>query len=373
MAASNLDKFLKAARKLSGNLDGSGIINGTVDNFGLSSAAGLPTSTAVEITIDRVDSNGTKTPSKEEVIRGVVSGDRITSAVRGVEGTAQAHLAGAVWEIRLTADQWNRLIDGILAEHNQDGSHKIVTIDEQSSAPATPASGKLAIYAKNDSKLYFKNDGGQESEVGSAKFWMDIPVAVTRVSDTQFTIPDVGNANKYDLLFKKLVILRWLEGSTFQTAMIESSSYATDVVTINIVGDTLGSDFASMKYCMQLADVETFIIPGTLPNAAMTDLSKAWIVPEDVYILGAKPYVRVAGTTNATTFDINDDGTTKFTNKLSIASGATSGVNQVADNPSTLVAKDSVITIDMDSVSTTQPQEAYIYIYHYPVSLRYRN
>ncbi len=124
MAASNLDKFLKGARKLSGVIDSSGIINGTVDNFGLSSGSGLPTDTGVEIIIDRVDSNGAKTPAKEEGIRGVMDGDRVVSAVRGVSGTAQAHGAGAVWEVMLTADQWNRMIDGILAEHNQDGSHK---------------------------------------------------------------------------------------------------------------------------------------------------------------------------------------------------------------------------------------------------------
>jgi hypothetical protein len=141
MAASSLDKFLKAARKLSGTIDSSGIINGTVDNFGLSSGSGLPTDTGVEITIDRVDSNGSKTPEKEEVICGVVDGDRIVDAVRGVEGTTQAHSAGAVWEVRLTASQWNKMIAGILAEHNQDGTHKEAAIStpiHAATSKATP-------------------------------------------------------------------------------------------------------------------------------------------------------------------------------------------------------------------------------------------
>lgn len=34
-------------------------------------------------------------------------------------------------------------------------------------APATPASGKVALYAKDDSKLYTKNDEGVETEVGA--------------------------------------------------------------------------------------------------------------------------------------------------------------------------------------------------------------
>lgn len=129
------DKFIKGARKLAGTIDSSGIINGTVDNFGLSSASGLPTDTPVEITVDRVDSNGNLTPDKEEVIKGIVSGNRIIDAVRGIEGTAQSHQPGAVWEVRLTAHQWEEMVDGIQEEHNPDGSHKVDKIREIVNAP----------------------------------------------------------------------------------------------------------------------------------------------------------------------------------------------------------------------------------------------
>lgn len=143
MGAANTDKFIKAARKLAGNIDSSGIPSAIVDNFGLTSATGLPTDTAVEITVDRVDANGNKTPDKEEVIRGVVSGNSIINAVRGVEGTAQAHSSGAVWEVRLTADQWNRLIDAMIAGHNQDGTLRNIC----SLATASPAgAGTTTIY-----------------------------------------------------------------------------------------------------------------------------------------------------------------------------------------------------------------------------------
>jgi hypothetical protein len=124
MPAASTDKFIKGARRWSGQIGGGGVADGVVDVIPLVSAIGLPTDTAVEITIDRVDANGAATPSKEEVIRGVVSGSNIINAVRGVEGTPQAHAAGAVVEVKLTSDQWNRMVDGIAAEHGQDGSHK---------------------------------------------------------------------------------------------------------------------------------------------------------------------------------------------------------------------------------------------------------
>lgn len=107
---------------------------------------------------------------------------------------------------------------------------------------------------------------------------------------------------------------------------------------------------------------ETFIIPGTL--ATGTDLSKTWVLPFDCKLQSATPYVKTAGTTNATTFDINLAGSTIATTKLSIASGATSGANQALDNPTTTRTAGSLITIDVDSVSTTAPVEAYIVLFY---------
>jgi hypothetical protein len=204
-------------------------------------------------------------------------------------------------------------------------------------------------------------------------FWTTVPGTPTRVSDTQFTITDTSNTNKYDLLFKKGAVLKWDESGTFQTAVVNSTSYATNVVTINIIGDSLTAGFTTMKYANIPCQIETFIYAGTLPSAAATNITKTWHIPCDGYILGALPYHGTAGTTNATTYDFNDDGTTKFTTKLSVASAATKGTFQVADTPSTAVAEDSVMTLDMDTVSTTAPVDAYVYVFWYPVAWRYRS
>jgi len=124
MAASSTDLFKKGARKWVGQIGAAGVTDAVVATIPLSSATGLPTDTGVEVVIDRVDSSGTKTPSLEETIVGVVSGSNIVTATRGVEGTAQAHLAGAVVEVVITADMWNDMVDGILVAHDQAGAHK---------------------------------------------------------------------------------------------------------------------------------------------------------------------------------------------------------------------------------------------------------
>lgn len=208
------------------------------------------------------------------------------------------------------------------------------------------------------------------ASAGGTSFWNTVPGTPTRVSDTQFTITDTANANLYDLLFKKGVILKWDEGGTFQTAMVISSSYSSNVVTINVVGDSLTAGFTAMKYSIALAMVETFIIPGTI--SAGTDIAKTWKTKFPTYIISADAWDKTAGTTNATVFDINIGGSTKFTTKPSIASAATEDNDNVADTPSTVVAEKSLVTVDCDSVSTTAPIEAYIDVYYYPQSWRYR-
>lgn len=123
MSASATDKFRKVARKWVGQIGSGGVADATVTTIPLSSSTNLPTDTAVMITVDRVDSAGKATASKEEGIVGVVSGNDLVSCTRGVEGTAQAHSAGAVVEVLWTADNINDLIDGFLVEHGQDGTH----------------------------------------------------------------------------------------------------------------------------------------------------------------------------------------------------------------------------------------------------------
>ena len=99
----------------------------------LSSAVGLPTDTAVTLTIDRVDANGKSTPDDVERVTGVVSGTNLVDCLRGEDGTTpSAHEAGAVVEMIWDGETWNDAVGGILAEHNQDGTHKDVSLGDSS-------------------------------------------------------------------------------------------------------------------------------------------------------------------------------------------------------------------------------------------------
>lgn len=123
MASVN-DTFTKTKDLFSTTLS-SGVDDST-GTIPLNSTSGLPTDTAVILTIDAVDSQGTDTPTLREVVKGIISGSNLTSTTRGVEGTAQAHSSGAVVTMVPTAKLFNDYNSGFTAEHNNvGGTHKI--------------------------------------------------------------------------------------------------------------------------------------------------------------------------------------------------------------------------------------------------------
>jgi hypothetical protein len=125
--AANTDLFKKLSRRWVGQIGAGGVADASVTTIPLSSSTNLPTGTAVVVVIDRVNSAGTATAASEETVIGVVSGNNLVDCVRGAEGTAQAHNAGAVVEVLVTAKGINDLIDGLLVQHDQLGRHTNIT------------------------------------------------------------------------------------------------------------------------------------------------------------------------------------------------------------------------------------------------------
>jgi len=208
-------------------------------------------------------------------------------------------------------------------------------------------------------------------DANSGGLWKNSPATMTRTGNATITIPDAANANKYDLQFKKGSLITWTEGGTYKLGMVITSSYGANVVTLTIIGDTCGATATAFKYCINKAMIETFIIPGNL--AVVADTAKTWYTPYPLCVISADFKVKTAPSgANATTVDINDDGTTMFTTKPTLAAAETSDIDNVSDNVETVVAQGSLITVDVDAVCATTPgTEAYVYIYFMPESWRY--
>jgi hypothetical protein len=208
--------------------------------------------------------------------------------------------------------------------------------------------------------------------------WRTFPGSPTRVSDSQFTITDTSEANKYATAFPKGTVIKWEKsGGGFQCAMIKQSVYGTNAVTIDILGNDLVAGFTLMKYCIQPAEMDVFIVPGKLPAAASTDIGKTIWWPDDRLVFSALVRYKTACATTKGVWDVNDDGTSIFTSKPEIAATANTGADQISDcildTALTVVAAGSAVTLDYDSGHATTPgSDAYVILYSMPYSWRYR-
>src|SRR5574343_187749 len=122
MPAANTDKLRKKKSLFQTTLNGG--ISDSDTSLTLNSASGLPTDTGGTIVVNRVDANGTATPSSMEVMTGVVSGSTITNLLRAKDSTtAKSHANASVVEMVWDAATWNDFVDAYLGEHGQDGKH----------------------------------------------------------------------------------------------------------------------------------------------------------------------------------------------------------------------------------------------------------
>jgi len=191
MASIN-DKLRKYKSLFSTTLS-TGIGTGTSDTITPATVTGLPTDTAITLTIDRVDSAGTATPSKLERIKGIISGGNLIDYVRGVDGTTeQAHSAGAVVEMVWNAADWNDMADWGLVQHGQNGVHSsalVTSLKATASDVNTGTSDTTIVTPKAiaDSKLadFIRGDG-----------WISANETWTYASATTITVPS-GAASKY--------------------------------------------------------------------------------------------------------------------------------------------------------------------------------
>lgn len=145
--------------------------------------------------------------------------------------------------------------------------------------------------------------------------------------------------------------VKWLEATVEKRAMIISATYASNTVTVTIIGDTMASiDSASLKYHNLPAKTIKFYYP--LTATAATDVCAPFQSDKAYRVYGAKPYLATAGVTGSSTYDINKGGTTMFTTKLSLATTVTAGADFTANNGTSLASGD-IVTIDIDTNSTT--------------------
>lgn len=152
----------------------------TVGNtsINVASTTNYPTDTGVTITIDEIDGNGERVAGTRNVFRGdVASATQINELVYAGGDANRNYSAGATTRVYIEVNevQMNRMIDGTLVEHNQDGTHAAVTATSLAVSGATTLTGAAAFNGGFTSKL-------SNEWVGGSGTW-------TYASASTFTVP----------------------------------------------------------------------------------------------------------------------------------------------------------------------------------------
>jgi hypothetical protein len=193
---------------------------------------------------------------------------------------------------------------------------------------------------------------------GGTSLWT--AVTGTRASNTTFTV-----AGDHTATFAKGMIIKWTDTTTHLGMVSIPSTYSDPNTTITIIGDVCTTDATDFYYCLLPAETMNFAVAGTI-GATGTDVANAHYARMPYRVLGADLQTGTAGTTNATTIDINIGGTTAFTTKPTLATTvASSPTPFTADTTSALALGDKV-TIDIDAVQTTAATDLYVQLYLLP-------
>lgn len=198
MAASANDTFMKVAIATATTLDAPGYTIGD-PSITVASTSTWPTDTGITFAIDTVDANGDRVAgSYNEYVGTVASGTSITN-VSHVNGTDQNYSAGATTRVYIpvSEERENRLVAGILVEHDQDGTHGAITPTSITSAGTIAGVGLTSSNGITMSAGSLSLTGTVDGWIGAGETWTY--VSGTGTNEGVFKISGVDLTGKYQV------------------------------------------------------------------------------------------------------------------------------------------------------------------------------
>lgn len=318
MAASSSDYFMKVGRATATTMSAPGYTVGNT-TINVASTTNYPTDTGVIIAVDEVDSSGERIAGTYNVFRAVVASATQLSSVVYIGGDANRnYAAGATTRVYIVVSsyQMNRLIDGLLVSHNQDGTLKdnltlttpilknpaindannneqikfvtttsavnefTVTNAATGNAPSISATGGDSNI---NVKFQPKGTGRVQGAVGNIDTWEEIGRATLNTTATTISIPTI-TAKKY----LKFVTQGSATGGTFSLGLRfnndSGSNYASLVAYNNggIANYTALSSQTALQISTSFVSGGAFIIEGTLSNIQTLNKISSCLSPGEV-------------------------------------------------------------------------------------------
>lgn len=160
---------------------------------------------------------------------------------------------------------------------------EFLQMEEQASAPSTPGSGFLRLYAGSDNKWHVKNDAGVTATLGElSDEWIDVADGVTMDFD-------LGNlTNKLKFLTGALggnrtfTIQNAAEGMVFLIRIVQDGTGSRLVTWFNVATDTVTMTIANPGVVTTTKDIKTgtpviFTTTGALPTGVTAGTTYYWI------------------------------------------------------------------------------------------------
>lgn len=156
-------------------------------------------------------------------------------------------------------------------------------MEEQASAPSTPASGFLRLYAKNDGKWHVKNDAGVDAALGEiSDEWIDVADAATMDFDLS------SLTNKLKFLCGALggnrtfTLSNVSEGKTFLIRVVQDSTGSRTVTWFEAASEVVTITEADPGVVTTTMDLKTgtpvkFTTTDTLPTNLVAGTQYYWI------------------------------------------------------------------------------------------------
>ncbi len=145
----------------------------------------------------------------------------------------------------------------------------------EASAPSTPASGKVIIYAKTDGLVYGKDDAGTETQMSNTSVTIGIKTPATTTSGTSVDITSIPTGTKHIVLSLYGVSTSGTSNLIVQigdAGGIETTGYTTTVCAYNGAGLANKTD----GWNMHLGVAAAGAYYGTLTISLVDSSTNSW-------------------------------------------------------------------------------------------------
>ncbi|PKP20379.1 MAG: hypothetical protein CVU04_04005 [Bacteroidetes bacterium HGW-Bacteroidetes-20] len=236
-----------------------------------------------------------------------------------------------------------------------------------------PASSSIVIefcwfYDVGNAKVCYSRivQSQNSAPASTSSIWTDINA--TRTGVNTFTMDGNYSAS---ILYKRGLVIKWQDDTGMRCGMIVSSSYASNVTTFTIVGDSLAASAVDFRYTHISIQVAKFVVAGII-GASGTNVANIFKPEEPVRLIGATLYVNAAGTTGNTIVNFQMNGSNLFTTAPYLASTQSYSL-PFSPISGTLITENDIVSMNLITPQTTPCSDLYANLLIFPQRLLFLN